>query len=162
MSTAIKTVCRFLVVVVGSHACKGAESRNACPEVVGVMVPQFIMNVPNSRLERVELRKCGPGRTEDLQIIAWERNSLHPTLVVDTTDFTVVQYVMSGRVFVIETTGGPRDRVFVILYEHGKPSLVLQRVTKARAEILSDGKTVRVSVLNSGTGKKETFSFSRE
>jgi hypothetical protein len=123
------------------------------------MVPQFVMNVPTSELRRVELRKCGPGISESLQIVAWEQKTDAPGLVIDTMDFTVVQAVMCGRVFVIETTGGSRDLVYVIVYTAEGPKLALERVTKARAEITSDGKSIRLNVPDTGTGKTETFSF---
>ncbi len=123
------------------------------------MVSQFVMNVPTSELQRVELRKCGPGISENLQIVAWEQKAAAPGLVLDTKDFTVVQAVMSGKVFVIETTGGPRDRVYVIVYTTEGPKLALERVTKAQAKITSDGKVIRLDVPNTWTGKTEQFSF---
>jgi hypothetical protein len=56
-------------------------------------------------------------------------------LIVDTTDFTTVQVAARDNVFLIETTGGPRDIVFVIVYKSGNPTLALKSVTKGTATV---------------------------
>lgn len=106
-----------------------------CKNVVGVLVNQFKFQTPLAKTPRVELRQCGENVVEALQIAAWESNASSPSLVIDTTDFTVVQTAARQNIYVIETTGGPRDRIYVILYESGKPKLQLQRVTRGTAKI---------------------------
>jgi len=104
-----------------------------CPTVVGIIVNQFTFQVALSETPRVEIRRCGENET--LQIAAWQANAPEPSLLVDTTDFTVVQTAARQNVYVIETTGGPRDRIYVVLYQNGKPTLKLQRVTRGTAKI---------------------------
>ena len=136
-----------------------ATPERPCREVVSLFVPQFISGVPTTELERVEVRKCDAKTSERLQLVAWERKKQAPSLVVDTSDFTVTQVAMLGHVFVIETTGGPRDQVYVILYEAGRPKLAVQRVTKSRAQITTDEKSIRIKIPNTWSGKSELFSF---
>lgn len=116
----------------------------ACPEVITNLIPQRVFKKPTRLLRRVEIRSCLPGETENLQFVAWENNAMKPSLVVTTSDETIVQLVMSGDVFVIETTGGSHDSVFVIQYggaesfRHGKPRLALDAVTKGHVVIKTD------------------------
>ena len=118
-----------------------------CPTVVGLLVTQFVYRTPISQLQRVEIRQCDAG-SETLQIVAWESRESTASLVIDTTDFTVVQTAARQSVYVIETTGGPRDQIYVIAYKDGKPRLALQRVTKGTATIKVD--SVSIELLISG------------
>lgn len=115
----------------------GGESASSviCSSIVSILVNQLTFQRPLAETARVELRRCGETVSENLQIVAWEAGASKPTLVVDTTDFAVVQTAARQNIYVIETTGGPRDRVFVVLYEQGKPTLRLQRVTRGTARI---------------------------
>jgi hypothetical protein len=110
-------------------------SPQLCASTVVILVNQFTFQRSLLETARVELRRCGESVSENLQIVAWETGASKPTLIVDTTDFTVVQTAARQNIYVIETTGGPRDRVFVVLYEQGKPVLKLQRVTRGTARI---------------------------
>jgi hypothetical protein len=104
-----------------------------CPTLVGIFVNQFRFQVALSATARVELRRCS--ENEALQIAAWQARATEPSLVINTTDFTVVQMAARQNAYVIETTGGPRDRIYVVLYENGKPTLKLQRITRGTAKI---------------------------
>ncbi len=106
-----------------------------CKTVVGRLVNQLTFKIPISETARVELRRCAEMGSGTLQIAAWEARASIPSLVIDTTDFTIVQTASRQNVYVIETTGGPRDRVYVVLYENGKPTLKLQKVTRGSATI---------------------------
>jgi len=132
--------------------------KGLCSEVVTLLVPQLVFKVPTSTLERVEVRKCLPGVSDSLQIAAWERDSVKPSLVIVTDDFTIVQAAMIGRVFLIETTGGPRDLIYLIVYESGKPRLALKAVSKDRAQIISAGDKIAIKVTRTN-GKVEHLSF---
>jgi hypothetical protein len=107
-----------------------------CDEIVTTLVPQRVFKVPTKQLLRVEIRSCMPGETENLQFVAWENGAMKPSLVLTTSDETIVQLVLSGGVFVIETGGGSHSFVFVIVYDGGtsfrdvKPRLAHQAVTK--------------------------------
>src|SRR5438270_9521538 len=107
-------LCMFLGVA--ALACQ-EPSQVVCGNVVGILVNQLSFGTPLSETARVELRQCGENVTEELQIVAWEANAVKPSLVIDTTDFTVVQTAGRQNIYVIETTGGPRDRIYVILYQ---------------------------------------------
>ena len=109
------------------------QQETPCPTLVGLLVTQFAFNTPVSDLPRVEIRQCGS--FEALQIVAWEARSKVPALIVDTTDFTVVQSIARRNFYLIETTGGPRDRIYIIVFEKGKPRLALNRVTKGSAAV---------------------------
>jgi hypothetical protein len=106
-----------------------------CSSLVARLVNQLIIQVPVDDMARVEVRRCVADGTDALQLVALEGRSSKPSLVINTTDFTVVQVVARQNLYLIETTGGPRDRIFVVLYENGKPTLKLQKVTKGTAQI---------------------------
>ena len=132
-----------------------------CPTVVTLLVTQFIFNVPIAELPRLEVRQCGS--EEELQIVAWKNKAKMPSLVIDTYDHTVVQAVARANIFVIETTGGPRDLVYVIVYRGGEPTLALKSVTKGTANV-SIGETqlnLVISGIFSGDAnpRTETYSF---
>lgn len=116
-------------------------NQDACADIITTLLPQRVFKVPTNQLLRVEIRSCMPGATENLQFVAWENGAVKPSLVVTTPDETIVQLAMSGGVFVVETSGGSHDTVFVIVYEgaksfrSGKPKLALQAVTKGRVVI---------------------------
>jgi hypothetical protein len=122
-------------LVFGSILRSQAEPASLCPAIVGILVNQFVFHVPLSATARVELHRCEENVSGTLQIAAWSAKAVEPSLVIDTTDFTVVQTAARQNVYVIETTGGPRDRVYVVMYENGKPVLKLQRTTKGTAKI---------------------------
>jgi hypothetical protein len=123
------------LIILGCNVLFGqTKSEEPCERTVGLLVTQFSFGTPLHRLPRVELRQCGEG-SETLQIVAWDAGGATPSLVIDTTDFTVVQCAARGNVFIIETTGGPRDRVYAIVFTRGKPQLKLMRVTRGTAKI---------------------------
>jgi len=113
------TACLFLGILQG----QSRTDRGVCDEIVTTLVPQRVFKIPTKRLLRVEIRSCMPGLTENLQFVAWENGATKPSLVLTTSDETIVQLVMSGGVFVIETTGGSHSDVFVILYDGGTSGL---------------------------------------
>jgi hypothetical protein len=144
-------------IIWGMNFAYAQVQEATCPDLVGLMIPQLVFHAEVRDLPRVEVRRCGPG--ESLKIICWEKNAQEPDLVIDTTDFTIVQSVMLGRVTVIETTGGPRNRLFVVDYDHGKPKLALKFVSKAQAEIVTRIGEIRIAVEESGTGQIKHFRF---
>jgi hypothetical protein len=106
-----------------------------CDMVVTRLVNQLVIKVPIQDTPRVEVRRCSEDGTDALQLAAWEARSSTPSLVVNTTDVTIVQTAGRQNLYLIETTGGARDRVYVILFESGKPILKLQKVTRGTARI---------------------------
>jgi hypothetical protein len=129
--------CLLVSLVAPSKAAAQSRTdRDVCPEIVTTLVPQRVFKVPTKLLQRVEIRTCMPGETENLQFVAWKNGATKPSLVLTTSDETVVQLAMSGGVFAIETSGGAHYYLFVIVYDggasfrDGKPRLALQAVTK--------------------------------
>jgi len=128
--------------------------------MVGLLVTELVYETPLRALPRVEIRQCEtPSGT--LQLLAWEPRATSPTLVIDTTDLTIVQSVARGNTYVIETTGGPRDRVYVIQYEDGRPKLRLMRVTKGTATITvgQDSIQLVISGIYAGDAKPLTETY---
>jgi hypothetical protein len=128
-----------------------------CGETVALLVPQLVYRKPIAALARVEVKRCS--ENEVLKIAAWSDGATEPALVIDTTDFTIVQTYMRGVVFLVETTGGPRNRVYVIRYEQGKPRLAIERVSRGRTTIMDIGDRIVITVPNTATGRAETFTF---
>jgi len=125
----------FLLSSVQTFAIQSTSAQTPCPTVVGLLVSELVFGMSISDLPRVELRQCGPGTSENIQIVAWEKDGKTPLLVLDTSDFTVVQTAVRKNVYVIETAGGARDRIYVIVYEKTKPVLKLMKVTQGTATI---------------------------
>lgn len=154
----------LLIFACSSASAYGQPSRTSapCPKVVGLLVTRFVYGTPVSKLPRVEIRQCGDG-SEALQIVAWEAQARRPSLVVDTTDFTVVQMAARGSSYVIETTGGSRNRIFVITYNRGKPLLAVRRITKGTATLKLDSVSLEIVIDGIYAGdaepRKETHVF---
>lgn len=123
------------MITVRSLAPAAPPAERPCETIVGQLATEFTYKVPNSRLGRVEIRQCSPDDKATIQLVAWRSGDTSPALVIDTTDFGVVQAVARGNVFVVETGGATRDQVFVIVYDRGKPRLALKRVTKGTTRI---------------------------
>lgn len=138
-----------------AFATQSSSRQTPCPTVVSLLVSQLVFGIPVSNLPRVELRQCSPGTSESIQIVAWEKDGKTPSLTIDTTDFTVVQAVVRKNVYLIETTGGPRDRVYVIAYEKGKPVLKLMRVTKGTAKVTITNDAISVVIPDIYAGDAE-------
>jgi hypothetical protein len=150
----------FLAFWSGHVSGGQSVSQGPCPVVGTMLVTQFISNMATDHLPRVEVRRCGS--EEALQIVAWKENAELPSLIVNTTDFTIVQAVARENVFLIETTGGPRDIVWVIVYEKGDPKLALKRVTKGTAIVKTNDAQmdVVISGIWKGDGKSQSESHS--
>lgn len=143
--------CLGTLVILPAWLLASQESQSLrCATVITTLVTQLVASKPLTQLPRVEIRSCGP--EEVLQLWAWEANAARPSLVVDTTDFTLVQTAARDNVYVVETTGGPRNRVFVIVYRDRKPTLALQRVTKGTAEVYLGPRYVDVTVVGIWAG----------
>ncbi|MEW5979461.1 MAG: hypothetical protein AB1898_27005 [Acidobacteriota bacterium] len=155
----VAAILLLLFSALPGQAQRPTRQVTLCEEVVGLFVPRFMFKVPAKTLARIEIRMCGPGVSETLQLVAWERNSNDPSLIIDTTDFTLVRSFMGGNVFVAETTGGPRYRLFVIVYRSGKPDLALRRVSTDRCELSVDSKAIHLRVTDSRYNKEEKFTF---
>jgi hypothetical protein len=149
----MRVVFVYLLVAIAAQSWLHAQSRtdrDVCPEIVTTLVPQRVFKTPTNRLLRLEIRSCMPGETENLQFVGWEGGATKPSLILTTSDETIVQIVMSGGVFVIETTGGSHDTVFAIVYEGGKsfrtgkPRVALQAVTKGSLMITTNPNRVLI------------------
>jgi hypothetical protein len=135
----------FLVLLPNSAICQQKSDESPCARIVTLIITQFIADIPITDLPRVEVRQCSEG---ELQIVAWAQKSLIPSLVVDTTDFTIVQLAARENVFMIETTGGPRNIVHVITYKNGTPILALKSVTKGTADVTVSRSSLKLSIPN--------------
>jgi hypothetical protein len=133
----MRTVGRvvLLVATAGGLYPPVSAAERLCDTVVGLLATVFVGGVPNSQLARVEMRQCSPELSATIQLAAWRSGDVTPALVVDTSDFGIVQAAARKNVFIVETSGGPRDQVFVIVYNRGEPKLALRRVTKGTALI---------------------------
>lgn len=132
----------LLTLSAGAAAQSGVDAARECPQLASLLVTQLAYGRPVSSLERVEARVCGPG--EQIRITAWKGGESMPALAADTTDFTIVQVAAKKNVFVIETTGGPRNQVFVIVYEGGTPKLKKRLVTRGYTAIETGEHKMRV------------------
>lgn len=130
-----------------------------CDEVVSSVVIQFVADAPLVRLPRVEIRRCPAGTGEHLQIAAWASNALEPGVLVETYHFTLLQFAMFGNIVLIETGGGTTDRVFVISFLSGRPTLVLRRSTKDRARLETLNDRINVLIEDSRSRQVEAFTF---
>ena len=128
-----------------STCAMAAQPTRICEISVGLLAADFVYRVPNSELARVAIRQCEPP-SNFVQLVAWASHKSEPSLVLDTDDFGVVQTVARGNVYVIETGGGSRDQVFVIVYQLGIPKLALRRTTKGSASILVNDRGVKVVI----------------
>jgi hypothetical protein len=97
-------------------------------------------------MPRVEVRRCFPSSDGNLQIVAFKANDNQPSLVFDTSDFFIQQIVSRDNVALIETGGGMRDQVFVIVFKRGVPAIELQQVTKGTAQVSIDSKTMNINI----------------
>lgn len=149
----LRACCRFLSATLLAAELVVPQQKELCPTVAGLLVTQFVFNTPVSNLPRVEIRQCGS--EEALQIVAWEAKATKPALIIDTTDFTVVQSIARKNLYVIETTGGARDRVYVINFEKGKPRLVLRRITKGTAAVTVNEKYCEIVISGIYAGDAE-------
>jgi hypothetical protein len=124
-----------------------------CPTISTILITQFKFGSSITELPRVELRQCGA--EQSLQIVAWKEKEKAPSLIIDTTDFTVVQVAARSNAFLIETTGGSRDFVFVIIYKNGSPTLALKSVTKDTATVEIHKASIDISVSGIYAGDRE-------
>jgi hypothetical protein len=113
-------------------------------ETVGILLTDVQYLKPLSELARVEIIRCGPD--DKLLIKAWEQDATKPALLIDTSDFSIVQTFARDNVFVVVTSGGSRDQVYVITYRNGKPTLALKQVTKGGMNLSVDRHVVRIII----------------
>lgn len=130
---------KYLCFLLSLSVMSGQEPARLCGTIVGLYQLEFRYEQPASQSARVEVRQCHE-QAEALQIVAWSSRAGKPDLVIETSDFVVTASAFRSNVAVIETTGGSRDQVYVLVYEKGKPHLALRRSMKASALVtLSDG-----------------------
>ena len=134
MNRAKQAVTTSLLLIASLSAQSHEAATKPCPIVVVKLATEFIYQVSQATLPRVEVRHCD-GVSDTLQLAAWQRNGSMPALIVDTGDFGVIQAAARGNVFVIETSGATTDTVYLIDYEHGRPKLILKRVSHETAEM---------------------------
>jgi hypothetical protein len=145
-------ICISLLAIVSLFAparlpALGQDPSAPCGTIAGVLVTDFVFRTPVLQLPRVEIRQCGPETAGSIQIVAWTSGkSAAPALVVDTGDFGVVQTVARANVFVVETGGATRDRVFIIVYEGGQPKVAMQRTTRGTASVRVDRTSLDVEI----------------
>jgi hypothetical protein len=149
----------FLFLALLPVVCGFAQSRSAsCRETVTLLIPQLVFKSPVEALSRVEVKRCSSN--EVLRIIASGRTDTETPLEIDTTDFTIIQAYVNGSIVLIETTGGPRSRVYIIQFHDGKPRLAAQRVTRGRVSIRTEDDQVSITIPNTATGRSEELRFS--
>lgn len=112
-------------------------------------------STPLTSLERVEIYRC-PG-LETLTFVAWKADSATADLIAGTTDRQLVQILVKGNVFVIETSGGPQT-FWVIVFEKGTPRLALIRSHKTMSTLTSTLQEVTLAVKNPD-GTESRYSF---
>jgi hypothetical protein len=141
--------------VIGSQYAFGEQTNNQlpCTTVDTMLVTQFIANTATDKLPRVEARRCGI--EEKLYIVGWREDEAIPALVIDTTDFVIVQAVARGNVFLLETTGGSRDIIWVVVFKKGTPKLELKRVTKGTAKVTLDETHMHIIISGIWAGDEE-------
>jgi hypothetical protein len=110
--------------------------------VVALSTLDFNPNIAPEKSARLEVRLCG-GNRGALYLVLWSRNQQEPSIVLDTSDFGVVQMFAKENVVLVETSGGNRDQVYVFRYRGGIPELSMRQVTKGQAEIESKAGSVR-------------------
>jgi len=66
---------------------------------------------------------------------------------------------MSGNVYVIEDYRRPRDQVYVIVYQAGKPTLALHRVREIEPESPQSRNRSMIKIPNDKNGGAEMFTF---
>ena len=164
-------VCFFLISLLTLRAASqtpslpSVQGANLCEDVVWRINTAIKHGTPSDQLPRVEVRRCLPNSSDFLQISAWvSGGNSNPPVVLDTSDFFVVQVAARGNVVVIETGGGTTDQVFVITYKHGVPALVLRQNTGGTAEILvqKDKVTVAIRGIYNGDAPDRTESHTFE
>jgi hypothetical protein len=129
-----------------------------CPELMTTLVVKRLPDRPTAGQRRLEIRSCQPGVVGNLQLVAWEAGSRTPSLVVETYDYTVVELVMRGNVFVIETAHDAYDTVLVIVFEKGGARLALKETVRTLAKIETSGEAVKVTVTHLNK-KQDTYVY---
>lgn len=118
----------------------------SCP-VVEVAPFYWSPQVRPSDSSRIEIRQCG-GSRGSLSLALWSQEAHKPTLVLETSDFAVVQTFIRDNIAVVITSGGNRDQVFVFQFKKGSPTLFFRQVTKG--DVLIDSKHSRVTLTING------------
>jgi hypothetical protein len=119
------------------------EGTKICADLVYLASPDVHFRSVRRDLKRVEVRRCRDARANVLQLAAWKQGEKHPTILRDTDRFAVSQVVMFNDVVVVEFGGGGSNRLFVITFENGHPTIALEDGYKAYAQI----ETTRLEVL---------------
>ena len=106
-----------------------------CSELVGLLLPDADYDVVASKQPRVELYRCSQNNGANIRIVAWEAGARKASLTVDSYQLAVVQTAARHNIFVVETGGGSRNEVVIIVFRAGRPQLVAQQRTKGTAEL---------------------------
>ena len=107
-----------------------AQPSPLCAPATTIVVPGARYRTSADNQQRVDLRRCQPGVTDHPQIVAWSDRGKSPALVNDTTGEEVLQVAVAKNVFVVAVAGGTRDRIYVIVYQSGRPLLRVQRAVR--------------------------------
>ena len=111
--------------------------------------------------ERVEIRQCplDPAKLSGwVQLVAWERGELKPSLILNAEDSGFYQYAVIQGVYAFEIIGGKASELVVIAFEGGKAKIALQRSTLSHPEIRTDAESVTVTIREE-TGKEQEYRF---
>jgi hypothetical protein len=148
-SKPMRNVLSMLIALVCLAATKrvsAADKRDLCNTLIATLRTDRAYKVPAATSPRVEVRLCDVGYGETIQLVAWESASKVPTLQIQTDDLGIVQMLARENIFVVETGGATRDKVYVIAYEHGKPTLAYSRVTRGTAGIHLTGEALELNI----------------
>ena len=100
------------------------------------MVQQLYYGKSITQSPRVEIRRCPPLYSGDLQILAWGKAATQEPLVVNTHVLSIEEAVAVGGVFVLEGARETNDEVFVIRIAEGDPpKLLLRSSARGMAEV---------------------------
>jgi len=129
---------------------------NSCP-VVETVPLYWSPKIDPAVSSRLEVRQCG-GISGYLVLMLWGQKANKPSIILDTTDFGVVQTFIKDNVIVVVTNGGNRDQVFAFQFKRGVPTLVLRQVTKGETILCNRAGHVVVTITGifAGFGPPET------
>ena len=134
----------FLIKLSLLSATRSLPTLNSCPVVEAVPL-YWSPNINPAVTSRLEVRQCG-GISGYLVLMVWAQRADKASIIVETTDFGVVQTFVKDNVIVLVTSGGNRDQVFAFQFKKGVPRLVLRQVTQGEAIVCNRAGHVTVTI----------------
>jgi hypothetical protein len=133
---AIRKIVMTLTLTVSTAMTFGATQQEPCPIVLSTMSWQSALGLAETDPERVEIRRCNPkDLLGSLQIVAWEKGSRNPSLLVGTSDVTITQTFSAAGIVVLQTGHETTDSIRVIAFQSGKPKMLLDDYVKTTVSI---------------------------